>query len=59
MGYEVKTGTELEFFLLDPDTQQPKEQSVQVYSMARAAEMEHVLGPIRQQINELGIPIEQ
>ena len=59
MGYEVKTGTELEFFLLDPDTLQPKEQSVQVYSMARAAEMEHVLGPIRQQINELGIPIEQ
>ncbi|WP_432817059.1 glutamine synthetase family protein [Sulfitobacter sp. JB4-11] len=59
MGYEVKTGTELEFYLLDPETLQPKDQGIQVYSMARAAEMEHVLGPIRQQINELGIPIEQ
>lgn len=59
MGFEVKTGTELEFYLLDPETKQPKDQGVQVYSMARAAEMEHVLGPIRQQINELGIPIEQ
>ncbi len=59
MGYEVKTGTELEFYLLDPETLLPKDQGTQVYSMARAAEMEHVLGPIRQQINELGIPIEQ
>ncbi len=59
MGYEVKTGTELEFYLLDPETKLPRDQGIQVYSMARAAEMEHVLGPIRQQINECGIPIEQ
>lgn len=59
MGYEVKTGTELEFYLLDPETLQPRDQGIQVYNMARAAEMEHVLGPIRRLINEMGIPIEQ
>jgi glutamine synthetase len=59
MGYEVRTGTELEFYLLDPETLQPRDQGIQVYNMARAAEMEHVLGPIRQMINEMGIPVEQ
>jgi glutamine synthetase len=59
MGYEVKTGTELEFYLLDPETLLPRDKGIQVYNMARAAEMEHVLGPIRQMINEMGIPIEQ
>ena len=59
MGFEVKTGTELEFYLLDPETMQPKDKGIQVYSLARAARLEHVLGPIRQQINEMGIPIEQ
>ena len=59
MGFEVNVGTELEFHLLDPETRQPRDQGIQVYSLARAAELEHVLGPIRQQINEAGIPIEQ
>jgi glutamine synthetase len=59
MGYTVKVGTELEFYLLDPKTKLPKDEGIQVYSMVRAAEVEHVLGPIRQQINEMGIPIEQ
>lgn len=59
MGYEVLIGAELEFFLLDPETLQPRDKGIQVYSMARAAELEHVLGPIRRQINEMGIPIEQ
>lgn len=59
MGFEVKTGTELEFYLLDPETMQPRDNGIQVYSLARAARLEHVLGPIRQQINEMGIPIEQ
>lgn len=59
MGFEVRTGTELEFYLLDPETLLPRDKGIQVYSLSRAAEMEHVLGPIRQQINELGIPIEQ
>lgn len=59
MGYEVKVGTELEFYLLDPETKQPKDQGIGVYSLSRAAELEHVLGPIRMEINEMGIPIEQ
>jgi len=59
LGYEVRVGTELEFYLLDPETGKPKDSGIQVYSLERAAELEHVLGPIRQQINEMGIPIEQ
>ena len=59
MGYEVKVGTELEFHLLDPETLRPRDKGIQVYGLDRAAELEHVLGPIRQQINEVGIPIEQ
>jgi glutamine synthetase len=59
MGYTVKVGTELEFYLLDPQTKKPQYDSIQVYSLAHAAEIEHVLGPIRQLINETGIPVEQ
>ena len=59
MGYDVKVGTELEFYLLDPETKQPKDSGIQVYGLERAAELEHVLGPIRSQINEMGIAIEQ
>jgi len=59
MGYTVKIGTELEFYLLDPETGQPVDKGIGVYSLDRAAELEYVLGPIRQQINEMGIPIEQ
>lgn len=59
MGYEIKVGTELEFYLLDPETNQPKDKGIGVYGLDRAAELEHVIGPIRQQINEIGIPIEQ
>jgi len=59
MGYEVQFGAELEFYLLDPETMLPKDKGIQVYGLDRAAELEHVLGPIRQQINECGIPIEQ
>lgn len=59
MGYEVQVGTELEFYLLDPETNLPKDKGISVYGLDRAAELEHVLGPIRQQINECGIPIEQ
>ena len=59
MGFEVQVGTELEFYLLDPETNLPKDKGIGVYGLDRAAELEHVLGPIRQQINEFGIPIEQ
>ena len=59
MGYEIQVGCELEFYLLDPETNMPKDQGIGVYSLDRAAELEHVLGPIRMMINECGIPIEQ
>ncbi|MEM9012561.1 MAG: glutamine synthetase family protein [Pseudomonadota bacterium] len=59
MGFQISIGTELEFHLLDPETLKPRDVGIQVYNLARAAELEHVLGPIRQQINEAGIPIEQ
>ena len=59
MGFKVLVGTELEFYLLDPETRLPRYKTNEVYSLSHAAEIEHVLGPIRQQINEMGIPIEQ
>ena len=59
LGYEVQVGTELEFYLLDPETNLPKDKGIGVYGLDRAAELEHVLGPIRHLINEYGIPIEQ
>lgn len=59
MGFEVQVGTELEFYLLDPETGLPKDQGIGVYGLDRAAELEHVLGPIRMMINDCGIPIEQ
>ncbi len=59
MGFDVQLGTELEFFLLDPATDKPRDRGIGVYGLDRAAELEHVLGPIRRQINEFGIPIEQ
>ncbi len=59
MGYEIKVGAELEFYLLDLETGKPRDSGIQVYGLERAAELEHVLGPIRTQINDCGIPIEQ
>lgn len=59
MGFDIMCGTELEFYLLDPDTGRPRDSGIDVYGLSRAAEMEHVLGPIRSQINECGVPIEQ
>ncbi len=59
MGFEVSVGTELEFYLLDPETKMPKDAGIGVYSLVRAAELEHVLGPIRNGLVEVGIPIEQ
>jgi glutamine synthetase len=59
MGFEVQIGAELEFYLLDPETLKPRDSGIQVYGLARAAELEHVLGPIRRYLNDVGIPIEQ
>ncbi len=59
MRYEVNIGAELEFYLLDPETLRPSDSGIQVYGLGRAAELEHVLGPIRRHLNDVGIPIEQ
>lgn len=59
MGIEVKVGAELEFYLLDPDTNLPRDQGISVYGLDRAAELEHVLGPIRRHLDAVGIPVEQ
>ncbi len=59
MDYEVKVGTELEFYLLDPETLLPRDSGIGVYELARSAELEHVLGPIRRHLTDVDIPIEQ
>ena len=59
MGIDVQAGAELEFYLLDPQTGQPRDVGNDCYGLERAASFEHVLGPIRQQIEAMGIPIEQ
>ena len=59
MGFDIQVGTELEFYLLDPETGLPRDCGNDCYGLARAAELEPVLGPIREQIAGMGIPIEQ
>ena len=59
MGIDLQVGTELEFYLLDPDTGHPRDKGNDCYGLARAAELEPVLGPMRRELAEMGIPIEQ
>ena len=59
MGIDLQMGTELEFYLLDPDTGRPRDKGNDCYGLARAAELEPVLGPMRRELAEMGIPIEQ
>ena len=59
MGIDLQVGTELEFYLLDPDTGRPRDKSNDCYGLARAAELEPLLGPMRRKLAEMGIPIEQ
>ena len=37
----------------------PRDRGIQVYGLPRAAELEHVLGPMRRHLTTVGIPIEQ
>lgn len=59
MGFDALVGTELEFYLLDPVTKLPKQTEIDVYGINRSAELDHVLGPIRNHLTAIGIPIEQ
>lgn len=58
LGFEVRIGFEIEFYLLDPETRRPRHDDIQCYGLARAAEYEDVLAPMRNQLVEFGIPIE-
>ena len=59
LGLDIQVGVEVEFYLVDPESKKPREHGIQVYSLLRAAQNEKILGPIRQYINEMDIPIEQ
>ncbi|TWP32517.1 glutamine synthetase family protein [Leekyejoonella antrihumi] len=59
LGLCSRVGTELEFYLLDEETMLPRQSGLQVYSMLRSAEMEPILGPIRNGLADIGIPVEQ
>ena len=59
MGIDIQVGPELEFYLLDPDAGRPRDKGNDCYGLARAAELEPVLGPMRRELAEMGIPIEQ
>ena len=59
IGINLQVGTELEFYLLDPDTGRPRDKGNDCYGLARAAELEPVLGPMRRELAEMGSPIEQ
>ena len=59
IGIDLQVGTELEFYLLDPDTGRPRDKGNDCYGLARAAELEPVRGPMRRELAEMGIPIEQ
>ena len=58
-GYEVLIGAELEFYLLDPETLAPRDVGNQFYGLLRASELEPVIGPIRRNLEAVGIGIEQ
>lgn len=58
MGFEVRIGFEIEFYLLDAETRQPRHDDIQCYGLARAAEYEDVLGPMRNGLIEMGVPVE-
>ena len=59
MGLEISIGAELEFYLLDPETLRPRDSGIEVYGLERAMELENILGPIRNDLTDAGIPIEQ
>lgn len=57
-GYEVMTGVEFEFYLLDLETKNLVDSGISVYGLARGAMFEHVVGPIRNLCTEMGIQVE-
>ena len=58
-GFEPRLAAELEFYLLDPATGRPRETGAECYGLARAAELEPFLGPLRRELEAMGVPVEQ
>lgn len=58
LGFEVRIGFEIEFYLLDAATRMPREDDIQCYGIARGSAYEPVLAPMRNQLCDFGIPIE-
>ncbi len=58
LGYEVMTGVEFEFYLLDLETKELVDSGISVYGLARGSMFEHVVGPIRNLCSEMGIQVE-
>ena len=59
MGLTIQLGAELEFYLYDPATGLPTEARPDCYGLERAAALEYVLAPIRNQLTAMGVPVEQ
>lgn len=58
MGFVVKVGFEIEFYLLDAVSKLPRHDDIQCYGIARGSEYEPVLAPMRNHLVAFGIPIE-
>ncbi|MEM6744079.1 MAG: glutamine synthetase family protein [Pseudomonadota bacterium] len=58
-GFVPRLAAELEFYLLDPATLRPAETRDECYGLARAAALEPFLGPLRQDLTAMGLPVEQ
>lgn len=56
-GYRPLVGSELEFYLLDSE-KKPLFKGIQCYSLYRGAELEYVIGEMRNSLEELGINME-
>lgn len=57
-GYEVRAAAELEFFLLNATTGLPLYREIQNYSITKGADLEPLLGPVREDLERMSIPIE-
>ncbi|WP_423059190.1 glutamine synthetase family protein [Brevibacterium linens] len=57
-GYEVQTGFEIEFYLLESESKQPFHDDIRCYSISALGGYESITEPMRNRLLEFGIPIE-
>jgi glutamine synthetase len=58
LGYRIQAAAELEFFLLDPATNQPLWADINQYSVTKGGELDFVFSRISRELQQLGIPVE-